>query len=599
MAGVSRAYAQSLLGQTLAGNYVIERKIGDGGMGVVYAARHTRLPSSYAVKVLQYDRGDSADADEVFRRFQAEAEITAKLRHPHIVQVIDFNRIDERTIYLVMELLEGEDLGARLRRQGSLPLTEALEITRGLGSALSAAHKLGVVHRDLKPGNLFLAREDRGEEIVEVLKVLDFGISKIRRADTVESTRVGRLLGTPQYMAPEQAQGLNHLVDARADQFAMAVIFYQMMSGQRPFDGAQVPVVLLRVMQMDPPPLSQVAPVSQAVAEVVAQAMAKRPEERFASVGDFVRALEAAALGYAAPRQSGGMATLEPATLDDRLELHVPAAVAAVPPGIATAPPEQTTRSLSPALIAAQLAAGAMASGRASGAGAMALPGLELPQESTVLFAVPKDEPAPPQEVPPTTLSGASGALSVRALPQRRSRGLWIGLSLAVALLGGGAASVRWFAGRGAARVPPPLAVVGVEPAALARAPSGAPPPAPSAAAELERLLGAGEVRLRADDPAGARASFDLARRKAPQDPRPAFGLARAAWLQRDFTTASRWLREALAIDPEQATYHTLLCQVRYRMGELRAARAACTRALQLDPQQSDATLLLRGLRAH
>jgi serine/threonine-protein kinase len=277
-----------LIGTTIANTYRIERLIGEGGMGAVYAARHLRLPTAVAVKTLHIEGGASP---EVQARFRREAEITSTLRHPNIVQVTDFNVLDDGTPYLVMELLEGEDLHARLQRVGKLPLGEALTLIRAVGAGLTAAHKRDIVHRDLKPQNIFIAKQGDGTEIP---KIVDFGISKITAGtDAVMRTRENMLMGTPNYMSPEQARGKNSEVDARTDQWALATIAYQCLTGKVAFVGDTLADVIYQVVMAEPPPVQELAPdVPAPLVAALTRALAKTREERFPSIGDFVQSLD-------------------------------------------------------------------------------------------------------------------------------------------------------------------------------------------------------------------------------------------------------------------------------------------------------------------
>jgi serine/threonine protein kinase len=280
---------ENLPGQVLARTYRIERLLGSGGMGSVYLARNVRTDGLVAIKVLQRE---AAENPEIFRRFQEEARICSALRHPHIVQVMDFNQDDDGSQFIVMEYLEGEELNQRLKRQGRLALDETLNIAREVCSALQAAHDQGVVHRDIKPQNIFLARTELAHGITDIAKVLDFGISKIRRSDS-QATRDLTILGTPQYMAPEAAQGRHSELDGRADQFALAVILYRALSGQLPFDSSDIMAVLYQVVHEAAPPLGPLAPLAPAsVVAAVERAMAKRKEDRFPTMRQFIRALD-------------------------------------------------------------------------------------------------------------------------------------------------------------------------------------------------------------------------------------------------------------------------------------------------------------------
>ena len=279
----------SLVGLVLAETYRVERLLGKGGMGAVYAAAHLRLPTKVAVKVLH---AEAAVNPEIFTRFRREAEITSALRHPNIVQVLDFNRLQDGTPYLVMEYLDGEDLHARLRQRGRLSYQETVTLVRAVGAGLVAAHKKGVVHRDLKPQNIFLCRQEEGDALLEIPKIVDFGISKIRHAATdTQQTQDQQLLGTPNYMSPEQARGENTQVDARTDQWALAAIVYQCLTGRLAFAGESLAAIIYKVVLEEPPRLRTLVPEVPEWAEAaIVRALSKEREARFPSVLDFVRA---------------------------------------------------------------------------------------------------------------------------------------------------------------------------------------------------------------------------------------------------------------------------------------------------------------------
>lgn len=279
-------------GTLLADTYRIVRLIGAGGMGEVYEATHSRLAGRYAVKVLLADVSNRTD---MVKRFQREAEVTSKLHHPNIVQVLDFNLTPQGHPYLVMEYLDGVELAAEIRRVGAMPLPRVLDIVGQVASALIAAHTHKVVHRDLKPQNLFLVRlegEDR-----EVVKVVDFGISKVREA-TTKLTQEATIMGTPQYMAPEQALGRLSEIDERTDQFSLAAITYELLTGREAFRGEAVPAILYQIVHEDPDSITSLNPdVSPAVAAVVMKALAKDRQHRFPTVYGFHTELVRAAAG--------------------------------------------------------------------------------------------------------------------------------------------------------------------------------------------------------------------------------------------------------------------------------------------------------------
>ncbi|MBE7453924.1 MAG: serine/threonine protein kinase [Kofleriaceae bacterium] len=273
------------VGSVIAGTYTIEGLLGKGGMGAVFVASHARLPGKkVAIKILH---PDVADAESI-ARFKREAEIASRLGHPNIVEVHDWNELPDGTPYIVYELLHGESLADRLRR-GPLGHDEAMAILRQVGSALAAAHREGIVHRDLKPQNIFLVQADDGVSVKA--KVLDFGISKIRGSTTVK-TQDTAMLGTPQYMAPEQATGRHDEVDGRTDVFALGAVVYEMFAGVPAFQGTTIPEVVFKVVYEETAPLAERAPgVAPHVSAGVQRALAKKSTERWDDVGTFVEAL--------------------------------------------------------------------------------------------------------------------------------------------------------------------------------------------------------------------------------------------------------------------------------------------------------------------
>jgi serine/threonine-protein kinase len=295
------------VGSVIAGTYKIEALLGRGGMGAVFLASHQRLAGKQvAIKILHTEVEDA----DVVARFKREAEIAARLNHPNIVGVIDYNIAPDGTPYLVLDYLQGETLAQRIAR-GPLPLDQVVSIVRQVGSALAAAHRAGIVHRDLKPQNIFLVPTEVDGRMVEIAKVLDFGISKIRGSQTVK-TQDSALLGTPQYMAPEQATGQHASVDERTDVFALGAIVYEMLSGRPAFEGASIPEVVFKVVYEQPAPLVEQMPsVPPAVEAAVAQAMAKPSDQRFPTVGAFVEAVTGQPLTL-----SRGPIAAPPATAD-------------------------------------------------------------------------------------------------------------------------------------------------------------------------------------------------------------------------------------------------------------------------------------------
>ena len=276
---------ESLVGRVLNKKYQIVKLIGRGGMGAVYEAVHCDLDKKVAVKTLL---PSLAENEEVYQRFLLEARAASRLRHPHIIEVTDFDHTSDGMPFMVLEHLEGEDLSQALARQGRLAPEQVRTIFRDVLSAMEAAHQAGIVHRDLKPNNIFLCRYGDRHDFP---KVLDFGISKVLDA-TGGLTASTAYVGTPNYMAPEQADGRSGEVDARSDVFALGSILYRTLSGRDAFPGDRVATVLYKIVNEDPPPLSERSPgLPEATVEVVRRAMARNPDDRFPSVAALAQAL--------------------------------------------------------------------------------------------------------------------------------------------------------------------------------------------------------------------------------------------------------------------------------------------------------------------
>jgi len=278
-----------LVGRMLGGTFRVLRCIQVGGMASVYEAEHLRIHRHVAVKVLATSLSSNPEG---LARFQQEAQIMSQIEHPHVVSVLDFDVSERGEPYLVLELLHGESLADRLHRQSPLPLALAVEIAVQIASGLAAAHGVAVAHRDLKPDNVFLLG---GPEDSVFVKLLDFGISK-RLGSQRHLTQGNQLLGTPDYMAPEQALGRADEVDARTDQYALAVVAYEMLTGIQPFAHGTLTEVLRRVIEFSPAPPSHVAGwVHANVDGVLLRALSKDPADRFPTIFDFSDALAAAA----------------------------------------------------------------------------------------------------------------------------------------------------------------------------------------------------------------------------------------------------------------------------------------------------------------
>jgi hypothetical protein len=278
-----------LIGKLVADRFEVVERVGEGGMGVVYRARQRGMDRDVAIKVLH--RAMTANLT-VVRRFKLEALAVSKLRHPNTIQIFDFGTTDDEQLYLAMEFLQGVSLHRLLSKERVLPVERALRIAGQIGKSLREAHAKGIVHRDLKPDNIFLTVV--GEE-ADFVKVLDFGVAKLREGDKAEGTltKAGSIFGTPRYMSPEQSVSAS--VDARSDLYAIGVILYEMLMGRVPFDGDNTLGILIQHVQEPPSPFRVVRPdlvVPSDVELLVMRLLAKTPEQRPQSAEALVRDLE-------------------------------------------------------------------------------------------------------------------------------------------------------------------------------------------------------------------------------------------------------------------------------------------------------------------
>jgi serine/threonine-protein kinase len=290
--------ADPRIGSVLAGRFTLKERLGSGAMGLVYRAKQAPMDRDVAVKILRADR---AIDDEARARFLREARALSLLSSPHTVTVLDFGQSDSGEFFIAMELLEGESLEARLRREGRFEVDAALTTARQALRSLAEAHAKGIVHRDLKPANLFFAKSGSqaapGDEIV---KVLDFGVAKRLMHPTageldLTQTQAGLVVGTPCYMSPEQAQGKP--LDARSDLYAMGVILFELLTGRPPFTDEANLVVMARHVKTMPPAMSEVAPTAHIpgeIEEAVFRALAKDPNKRPASADAMIALLTSA-----------------------------------------------------------------------------------------------------------------------------------------------------------------------------------------------------------------------------------------------------------------------------------------------------------------
>lgn len=278
---------EGFVGQIVEGKYRVDALIGRGGMGAVFRAENLRIGKAVALKVLH--RGYAAGSESE-RRFLREARVAGSLGHPNIVEVFDLGHTADGKPFQVMELLEGQTLGARIRHEGPLPEREALDTAEQVLSALEAAHDRGVVHRDLKPDNVFLA--ERGDQTIA--KLLDFGVSKSLGEHTLSLTITGVVVGTPYYLAPEQARGERD-VDHRVDLWAMGVSLYEALTGVLPFNAKSYEQLLTKILSTRPAPPSLFQPrLTPEVEAVILRALSPDRSARFTSASEMLSALRVA-----------------------------------------------------------------------------------------------------------------------------------------------------------------------------------------------------------------------------------------------------------------------------------------------------------------
>ncbi|MCS6912045.1 MAG: protein kinase [Myxococcales bacterium] len=394
----------SLVGKRI-GNYDIQAKIGEGGMGIVYLGVHPQIAKRVAIKVLHEELSSKAD---VVSRFFTEARSVNEINHPNIVDIVDFGDYELEGVvlkYIIMEFLDGESLAARIRREG-VTIRETMYIMAQCASALAASHAKGVVHRDLKPENIFLLTRGQDRNYV---KLLDFGIAKLMGdggAGMSSRTRTGMVIGTPAYMSPEQCEGRG-LIDHRSDIYALGVVMYELLTGRVPFRGDGFGEVLVAHLTRDPEPPSQLNPnLPPEIEALVLHCLRKDKAQRFQSMNEFLAALQDpvahfqqwTATAHLPPGTATGSAPMSTAWTGSQQSASGPAAP--VPPTSGATPWLATVSGpLSPSL---------------------ALPGgADVPVVTGALPLLPAGgsmQPGPAEPVAavgtgprPTTLSGASG----------------------------------------------------------------------------------------------------------------------------------------------------------------------------------------------
>lgn len=416
-----------LVGSTVAGKYHIDRLIGRGGMGAVFQATNAAIGKRVALKFLGAQTSQDSDAAT---RFQREAEAASLAESPHIVQIFDSGRSEQGLPFLVMELLTGEDLRARLRREGRLDAETSVRVGVQILKALREAHGAGIVHRDLKPDNVFLCRRDDEPSFV---KIVDFGISKLQQQPGVDTlTHKGTVLGTAFYMSPEQAQSFPD-IDGRTDLFSVGALMYEMLTGQPPHTAPTYEAVLIAICTRDAADVRALSPeVPDKLARVVARALRRERDERYASAQDMLADLEASlresrALSTKTRTSAGVWLDAPKSTGRDRYRTLVFAVVAALG-GFAVAaylvargtsprpePTAASTLTLAATSPPATVPAPASAASAASAPAAPPLTSSVVDKPRTLPSQARGQEPLKPgaKKAPPAGSAGVAGSLGL------------------------------------------------------------------------------------------------------------------------------------------------------------------------------------------
>jgi eukaryotic-like serine/threonine-protein kinase len=461
--GHMQAADSGMVGHILDGRYRVTAKLGEGGMGEVFAAEHVKMRRRVAIKLL---RPEVSSNEEAVKRFEQEAQSASSIGHRNIIGIYDMAKLPDHRIYLAMELLDGAPLNDMLREPMSPERLLGILIQTGHG--LAAAHAKGITHRDMKPENIFVTRDPQTGE--EVPKILDFGIAKVAGQDGQNNlTRTGTIFGTPFYMAPEQALGQS--VDARADIYAMGVILYEVFAGSVPFRGESFMGILTQHITAEPQPVAQRAAevgrsVPPGIDPVITRAMAKDPDKRYQTMDELVNAL------------IGVYRTLSGSGMSSYMEAYVPkSGMLQAQPGHGMAPTPMPRHGDSGLL---QHPGGPAMHPQQHGGMGGAMPGVHGPQSGQIGY--------PGSQTPmPGGSAYGMGASDSMVVPQRGSKVGLIFAIIAVLAVGGGVAGFVLMSGDktpevvagvvpdaavGAGKVTDPIAVAD---AAVAVVPSGTP----------------------------------------------------------------------------------------------------------------------------
>jgi serine/threonine protein kinase len=303
--------SELLPGMVIRDKYQILQQIGSGGMATVYQVRHLAFNEIRAIKLIN---SQLADGDQFSKRLRSEAVIARKLQHPNAVHVDDLDRTEDGRPFIVMEYVEGQNLRTVIRQEGPLPVLRALRIAVQVTSALAAAHKLGIIHRDIKPDNIHLISQPDGSDFV---KVLDFGIAKFTHdlSSSAPRTGSGLIVGTPQYVSPEQAMGRQTgELDGRSDLYTLGIVLYEMLTGRVPFDSDTPVGLLVHHLHTAPIPPDELRPdlaIPHAVSEVLMKALEKNPERRFRNADEMLNAISSVEEHVRQLQETGTVETLE------------------------------------------------------------------------------------------------------------------------------------------------------------------------------------------------------------------------------------------------------------------------------------------------
>jgi serine/threonine-protein kinase len=469
--GTALVATDDTVGTVLSGTYFVRRVLGEGAMGRVFEARHTRIPvKRFAIKMLH---PEYLHEPQILARFAREAEAAATIDHPNVVGVVDVDRTSDGRPFIVTELLQGKDFAEYLIEVGKLPVARGVRIGLQIAQALAAAHALQIIHRDIKPENVFLT----GDLEAPVAKVLDFGMSRLERREGKVLTQAGAVVGTPAFMPPEQARG--DRVDHRADVYAVGALLYTALTGQRPFERESAAETLLAVLASEPRRPRELDPaIPEELERVILRAMAREPDDRYATMEELARALSRwgspATMGDTPvpPGAAGAPATAPAQTLPDGPADLLVANAHLILGALLAAAFGWAAAALAAALSA--LARAGHGEGSAPTAGEMALvsvvvvaalvPPLYLVVRATVhgTWMKPAQAAAVVRRGAPSVLGAlvayGVGAAAVRGIDATffGARAVWPGWDVLLLLLGiAGAATPPWLSHRLRPRPPP------------------------------------------------------------------------------------------------------------------------------------------------